>query len=84
MRMRREACDNGPAQLAKVVREAGHFVVVYPRVDEQHASPPLHDNGVALASSLSWVSTPSVTCLNTGGSFRLWFATACRDRRARR
>ena len=49
MRMRREACHNGLAQLAKVVREAGHFVAVHPGVDEQHASPALHDNGVALA-----------------------------------
>ena len=49
MRMRREACHNGLAQLAKVVREAGHFVALHPGVDEQHASPALHDNGVALA-----------------------------------
>src|SRR6266511_1118161 len=49
MRMRREACHNGLAQLAKVVREAGDFVAVHPGVDEQHASPAVHDNGVALA-----------------------------------
>ena len=48
MRMRREACHDGLAQLAKVVREAGHFVAVYPGVDEQHARPALHDDGVAL------------------------------------
>jgi hypothetical protein len=48
MRMRREACHNGLAQLAKVVREGGHFVAVHPGVDEQHAGPALHDNGVAL------------------------------------
>jgi hypothetical protein len=38
---------SGPTR--KVVREAGHFVAVAPRVDEQHAGPALHDNGVALA-----------------------------------
>jgi hypothetical protein len=36
-------------QLAKVVREAGHLGAVHPGVDEQHASPAVHDNGVALA-----------------------------------
>src|ERR687888_1226528 len=49
MRMRRKSCHNGLAQLAKVVREGGHFVAVHPGVDEQHAGPALHDNGVALA-----------------------------------
>ena len=49
MRMRRKPCHNGLAQLAKVVREGGHFVAVHPGVDEQHASPAVHDNGVALA-----------------------------------
>jgi hypothetical protein len=48
MRMGREACRNGLARLAKVVREAGHFVAFYPGVDEQHAGPAVHDNGVAL------------------------------------
>ena len=48
MRMRRKPCHNGLAQLAKVVREGGHFVAVHPGVDEQHASPAVHDNGVAL------------------------------------
>ena len=47
--MRREACRNGVARFGQVVRKAGHFGAVYPRVDEQHASPALHDNGVALA-----------------------------------
>jgi hypothetical protein len=46
--MRREACHNGLAQLAKVAREAGHFVARYAGVDEQHAGPALHDNGVVL------------------------------------
>jgi hypothetical protein len=46
--MGREACRNGLARLAKVVREAGHFGAGYPWVDEQHASPAVHDNGVAL------------------------------------
>ena len=49
MRMRRKPCHNGLAQLAKVVREGGHFVALHPGVDEQHASPAVHDNGVALA-----------------------------------
>ncbi len=49
MRMRREACHNGLARIGQVVRKAGHFVAVHPGVDEQHASPALHDNGVALA-----------------------------------
>ena len=49
IRMRREACHNGLARLAKVVREAGQLVVVYPGVDEQHAGPAVHDNGVVLA-----------------------------------
>jgi hypothetical protein len=48
MRMRGKPCHNGLAQLAKVVREAGHLVALHPGVDEQHASPALHDNGVAL------------------------------------
>jgi hypothetical protein len=34
MRMRREACYNGLAQPTKVVREGGHFVALYPGVDE--------------------------------------------------
>ena len=49
MRMRRKPCHYGLAQLAEVVREAGHFGAVHPGVDEQHASPAVHDNGVALA-----------------------------------
>src|SRR6266508_4468053 len=48
MRMRREACHNGLARIGQVVREAGDFVAVHPEVDEQHASPAVHDNGVAL------------------------------------
>ena len=49
MRMRREACHNGLARIGQVVREAGHLVAEYPGVDEQDASPAVHDNGVALA-----------------------------------
>jgi hypothetical protein len=48
MRMRREACHNGLAQRVKVVRKVDHFVARYARVNEQHTSPSLHDNGVAL------------------------------------
>jgi hypothetical protein len=32
-----------------VVREGGHFAAKHPGVDEQHAGPAVHDNGVALA-----------------------------------
>jgi len=49
VRMRRKSCHNGLAQFAKVVREGGHFGAEHPGVDEQHTSPALHDNGVALA-----------------------------------
>ena len=49
MRMRGEACHNGLARIGQVVRESGHFVAEHPGVDEQHASPAVHDNGVALA-----------------------------------
>ena len=49
MRMRREPCHNGLARSGQVVREAGHFVALHPGIDEQHASPAVHDNGVALA-----------------------------------
>ena len=46
--MRGEACHDGLAQLAKVVREGGHFVARDAGVDEQHTVPALHDNGIAL------------------------------------
>jgi hypothetical protein len=46
--MRREASHDGLAQLAKVVREAGHLGALDPGVDDQHAGPALHDNGVVL------------------------------------
>lgn len=48
VRMRREARHNGPAQLAKVVREAADLGAGHPWVDEQHTGPALHHNGVAL------------------------------------
>ena len=50
MRMRRKPCHNGLAQLGKVVREAGHFGPEHPGVDEQHAGPALHDNGVLIGA----------------------------------
>ena len=79
MRMRRKPCHNGLAQLAKVVREAGHFGAVHPGVDEQHASPAVHDNGFALAE-LALVDQHTLRDLpQHGGPFRLWFATARRD-----
>ena len=78
MRMRREACHNGLAQLAKVVREGGHFVARYPGVDEQYASLALHDNGVTL-NELALVGQHTLRDLpQHGGPFRLWFATARR------
>ncbi len=49
MTMRREACHNRLTQTGQVVRQAIHFVAVHPRVDEQHSSPAVHNNGVALA-----------------------------------
>jgi hypothetical protein len=49
VRMRQEAGHDGLAQLAEVVREAGHFVPLPPGVGEQHTGPAVHDNGVALA-----------------------------------
>ena len=48
MRMRRKPCHHGLTQLGQVVREAGHFAAVHPGVDEQHTSPALYDNRVAL------------------------------------
>ena len=75
MRMRREARHDGLAQLAKVVREAGHLVAVHPGVDEQHAGPALHDNGVALAE-LALVDQHTLRDLPQHGvPFRLWCAT---------
>ena len=71
MRMRREACHNGLAQLAKVVRKANHFGAAYPGVDEQHAGLALPTTALFWSSSLWWISTPSATCLSTGDSFRL-------------
>ena len=49
MRMRREACHHCVPRIRQVARETGHFVLVYPGVDEQYASPALDDDGVALA-----------------------------------
>jgi hypothetical protein len=46
--MRREACHDGLAQLAKVVRESRHFVARYTGVDEQHTGPAPYDNGITL------------------------------------
>jgi hypothetical protein len=48
MRMRREARHDGLARIGQVVGEAGHLGALYPGVDEQHAGPALHDNGVAI------------------------------------
>jgi hypothetical protein len=47
--MGRKPGHDGLAQLAEFVGEVGHFVPEHPGVDEQYASPALHDNGVALA-----------------------------------
>src|SRR5229473_3218604 len=79
MRMRREARHNGLARIGQVVCEAGHFGAVHPGVDEQHASPAVHDNGVALAE-LALVDQHTLRDLpQHGGPLRLWFATARRD-----
>jgi hypothetical protein len=48
MRVRREACHNGLAQLVKVVCKGDHFVARYAGVNEQHAGHTLHDSSVAL------------------------------------
>jgi len=48
MRMRRETRQNSLARVGQVARKAVHFVAVHPGVDEQHASPAMHDHGVAL------------------------------------
>jgi hypothetical protein len=48
MRMRREAGHNGLTRIGKILREADQFVPLHPGVDEQHANPALHDNGVTL------------------------------------
>ena len=48
IRMGGETCHDGSAELAKVVRDGGQFVARYAGVDEQHAVPALHDDGVAL------------------------------------
>lgn len=37
------------ADTENVICEAGHFVVLHSGVDEEHAGPPLHHNGVVLA-----------------------------------
>jgi len=46
--MRREPCHDGLARIGQVVREAGHFVAAHHGVDEQHAGPALHGNGICL------------------------------------
>lgn len=46
--MRREACDDGLAQVGQVVRDGRHLGARHAGVDEQHAGAALHDNGVAL------------------------------------
>jgi len=46
--MRREACDDGLAQFAKVVRETHQFAIRDAGIDEQHSGPALYDDGIAL------------------------------------
>lgn len=46
--MRGEACHDGLAQLAKVVREGRHFAAGDARVDEQHTVRALDDSAIAL------------------------------------
>jgi hypothetical protein len=59
MRMRREPCHNGLAQISKVVRDGDHLLARYPGVDEQDASLALHDNGVTF-NELALVDQHSV------------------------
>jgi hypothetical protein len=67
VRVGRKSGHYGLAQLAKVVRDGGHFVAEHPGIDEQHASPALHDNGVALAE-LALVDQHTVRDLLQHGS----------------
>jgi len=36
------------ARIVEVARKTNHFVAVHAGIDEQHAGPSMHDNGVAL------------------------------------
>jgi hypothetical protein len=79
MRMRREACHDGLPRLGQVVREAGHFGAVHPGVDEQHARPAVHDDGVAL-DELSLVDQHALRDLHEHGwLLPLVVCNACRD-----
>ena len=80
MRMRRKPRHNRLTQLAQVVLEAGHFGAEHPGVDEQHASPAVHDNGVALAE-LALVDQHTLRDLpQHGWLLPLVVATTSRDR----
>ena len=79
VRMRREAGHDGLARLAKVVREAGHLGARDPGVDEQHAGPALHDDGVVL-EELALVDQHALRDLPQHG----WLVTLGRSRPARR
>jgi thermostable 8-oxoguanine DNA glycosylase len=70
MGMRREAGHNGLAQIGQVLREAGHFVATHPGVDEQHASPPLHDNRVGM-QELALVDQHTLRDLSQHGTLPL-------------
>jgi hypothetical protein len=65
--VRREACHDGLARLAKVVREARHLVAGHPGVDQQHAGPALHHHAVVL-EQLALVDTHTVRDLPQHGS----------------
>ena len=77
--MRREACHNGLAQLAKVVCEAGHFEPCIP--GSMSNTPALHNNGVVLVTRSGGSAHPPRPAQH-GWLLPLVVATACRDRSA--
>ena len=80
MRMRREAATTGwPNSPRSFARQAISWPVT-PGSMSNTPARPCTTTALLCMNSLAWISTPSATGLNTGGSFRLWFATTRRDR----
>ena len=75
IRMGRKAGHHGLAELAKVVREAGHLGALIPGSMSSTPARPCTTTALFWSNSLWWASTPSATCVSMG-SFRLWFAIA--------
>ena len=71
VRMRGKPCRNGLAQLEKVVGEGGHFVPCTLGSMSSTPAGPWATTALLWQNSLWWISTPSATCLSTGGSFCL-------------